>query len=255
MTREMRVLPIHGIPLIEPGDELAPVIYAAIAENDLALQNNDVLVVAQKIVSKSEGRQVALSAVTPSARAIEIAEDVEKDPRLVELILRESVEVVRKKPGVLITRHVQGHVVAHAGVDQSNIDHGNEAQALLLPENPDRSATRLCKELQELSGTDVGVIVSDSANRPFRLGTIGIAIGAANTCVLDDRRGGTDLYGRELKVTMINHADSIATAASLVMGETSEKVPVALVRGLNLSAADGQNAALSNRPVEDDLFR
>lgn len=254
MTREMRVFPVHGIPLIKSGDDIAQIVFECIAKSDIELERDDIIVIAQKIVSKAEGRQVNLDSVVPTDDAMNLAAEVEKDPRLVELILNESQEVVRKKPGVLITRHKLGHVVAHAGVDQSNIDHGSGSEALLLPENPDESAARLCKKFCELFNLDLGVIVSDSANRPFRLGTIGIAIGAANTCVLDDRRGGRDLYGRELKVTLINQADSVATAATLVMGETSENTPVAVVRGLT-HPVKSQTAALANRPVEDDLFR
>ena len=254
MSRELRVVPLHGMPLITAGDDLAQIIFECIAQSDIELQDDDIIVVAQKIVSKAEGRQVNLDSIVPSAQSETLATEVEKDPRLVELILEESQEVVRKKPGVLITCHKLGHVVAHAGVDQSNIDHGTGAHALPLPENPDLSAEILCERLREQIGLNLGVIISDSTNRPFRLGTIGIAIGAANTCVLDDHRGGCDLYGRELKVTMINRADSIATAATLVMGETAERVPVAVVRGLD-HKGQSQTAALANRPVEEDLFR
>lgn len=254
MTREMRVFPVHGMPLIKAGDDIAQIVFECIAKSDIELERDDIIVIAQKIVSKAEGRQVNLDAVEPTEEAKKLAVEVEKDPRLVNLILDESQEVVRKKPGVLITRHRLGHVIAHAGVDQSNIDHGSGAEALLLPKSPDKSAASLCKTLCGLFDLDLGVIVSDSANRPFRLGTIGIAIGVANTCVLDDHRGGRDLYGRELKVTLINRADSVATAATLVMGETAENTPVVVVRGLR-HPERSQTAALSNRPVEDDLFR
>ena len=211
------------------------------------------IVIAQKIVSKSEGRLVSLASITPSEEAVRLAAETDKDARLVEVILRESDAVVRHKPGVMIMRHRLGHVGAHAGVDQSNIDHGDDDAALLLPLDPDASAKRLREAIRHRSGQEIGVLISDSGNRPWRLGTTGIAIGASGFTVLDDRRGGTDLYGRELKVTLINRADSIATAATLIMGETTERIPVAIVRGFEYEPVE-QNAAMINRPVEEDLF-
>ena len=250
-----RVLPLAGIKLVEAGDDLAALLLEAIAANDLALEDGDIVAVAQKIVSKAEGRQVPLAGVSASPEAQRLAAETEKDPRLVQLILDESTEVVRQKPGVLIVRHKLGLVGAHAGVDQSNIDHGDEAEALLLPKDPDGSAARLRTALVEATGCAVGVLITDSANRPWRLGTVGIAIGASGLDVLDDRRGGTDLYGRELKVTLVNRADSIAAAATLAMGETTERMPAALVRGLPSATQPSQRAADVVRPLEEDLFR
>ena len=249
------VVPLAGIKLVDAGDDLAALLLDAIAANDLALEDGDILTVAQKIVSKAEGRQVPLAGVSASPEAQRLAAETEKDPRLVQLILDESTEVVRQKPGVLIVRHKLGLVGAHAGVDQSNIDHGDEAEALLLPKDPDASAVRLRAALVAATGRAVGVLITDSANRPWRLGTVGIAIGAAGLDVLDDRRGGTDLYGRELKVTLVNRADSIAAAATLAMGETTERMPAALVRGLPSATRPGQRAADVVRPLEEDLFR
>ena len=249
------VAPLSGIKLVEAGDDLPAILCEALAANDLVLQDGDILAVAQKIVSKAEGRQVALAGVVPSAEARELAAQTEKDPRLVQLILDESSAVVRMKPGVLIVRHKLGLVGAHAGVDQSNIDHGDDAEALLLPKDPDASASRIRRELLAATGTSVGVLIVDSANRPWRLGTVGIAIGAAGLDVLDDRRGGADIYGRELKVTLVNRADSIAAAATLAMGETTERTPAALVRGLPKAAHPSQRAAHIVRPLEEDLFR
>jgi coenzyme F420-0:L-glutamate ligase/coenzyme F420-1:gamma-L-glutamate ligase len=245
---------IAGMPMVRPGDDLAALIVAALAAQKLALEAGDVLVVAQKIVSKAEGRQVALASITPSREAIELAKETEKDARLVELILRESTTVLRKKPGVLIVRQRLGLVGAQAGIDQSNIEHDHDGHALLLPEDPDGSARRLRDAIAAKTGVRPGVIVSDSMNRPWRLGTIGGAIGSAGIAVLDDRRGGHDIYGRELKVTMINRADSIATAATLVMGETTEKTPVALVRGFPQEDST-QTARDIIRPLEEDMFR
>ncbi len=239
------------------GDDLPALIAGALEGAGINLTDGDVVCVAQKIVSKAEGRQVALASVSASPAAIELARETDKDPRLVQLILDESTEVVRKKQGVLIVRHRLGLVGANAGIDQSNIEHGagaDEEQALLLPLDPDASARTLRAALEAWSGVRLGVIVTDSNNRPWRLGTIGAAIGCAGIRALDDRRGGHDLYGRELKVTMISRADSLATAAILVMGETTERTPVALIRGLPAEQADEPAASLV-RPLEEDLFR
>ena len=224
------------------------------ANAGMSLDAGDVLVVAQKIVSKAEGRLVALADVTPSAAARALAAETRKDPRIVQLILDESTEVVRKKPGVLIVRHRLGIVAAHAGIDQSNIDHGDGEAALLLPRDPDASASRLRNAIRARTGKRTGVIVSDSANRPWRLGTTGIAIGCAGLQTLDDQRGGADLFGRRLKVTLINLADGIAAAATLAMGETTERIPAVLAKGLELAAQD-TGAASMLRPLEEDLFR
>ncbi len=243
--------------MVAPGDDLPGLLLDALTAQGLTLDDGDVLVVAQKIVSKAEGRQVRLADVTPSDEARALAVETDKDPRLVQLILDESTEVVRKKPGVLIVRQALGIVGAHAGIDQSNIEHGRHPEdesALLLPKDPDASAAHLHEELRHRTGRHVGVVISDSANRPWRLGTVGIAIGAAGIAALHDRRGGTDLFGRELKVTLINRADSLATAATLVMGETTERIPAAVIKGL-APETDCGNAAEILRPLEEDLFR
>ena len=250
----LTVYAVEGLPLFRSGDDLASLIVQRASMQGLQFENADIVVVAQKVVSKIEGRQVLLESVTPSTRARAVAEETEKDPRLVELILQESTEIIRKKQGVLITRHRLGHVGANAGIDQSNISHKKGESALLLPLNPDASARKIQTALTELTGKRMGVIVSDSANRPWRLGSIGIAIGASNVGVLDDRRGTRDIEGRELKVTLINVADSIASAACLVMGETDEKCPVAVVKGLP-EFENGDLATLANRPIQEDLFR
>jgi coenzyme F420-0:L-glutamate ligase/coenzyme F420-1:gamma-L-glutamate ligase len=250
----MTVTPIAGLPMVAAGDDLPTLILTALAEQHLQLTAGDILVVAQKIVSKAEGRIVALASIEPSAAAVALARETDKGPRLVELILRESDTVLRKKPGVLIVRNRLGIVGAQAGIDQSNIEHGDDDNALLLPEDPDASARRIRDALAARTGVRPGVIVSDSMNRPWRLGSIGGAIGSAGILVLDDRRGGHDIYGRELKVTMVNRADSIATAAILVMGETTEKTPVALVRGFPVQDS-AQTARDIIRPLEEDMFR
>jgi coenzyme F420-0:L-glutamate ligase/coenzyme F420-1:gamma-L-glutamate ligase len=247
------ILPITAFPVVNAGDDLVLLISNALSDCNLSLQDGDVMVVAQKIVSLCEGRLLSLDDVVVSAAAEELASETDKDPRLVELILQESAEVIRKKPGVIIVRHRLGFVGANAGIDQSNIDHGNGECALLLPENPDLSAKNLRGSLKVVTGKTVGVVISDSMNRPWRLGTVGAAIGSAGIEVLEDRRGDADLYGRELKVTIVNRADAIAAAAVLVMGETTEQVPAAVVRGLPVGDSS-QTARDCIRPLDEDMF-
>ena len=249
----LSVTGIEGLPLVQPGDDLCAILLDAISAQT-SLRDGDVLVVAQKIVSKAEGRLVRLADVAPSADAAALAAETDKDPRLVQLILDESVAVVRKRPGVLIVRHRLGFVSANAGIDQSNVDQSCGEVALLLPLDPDATAATLNARILKETGKRVGVVISDSANRPWRLGTTAIAIGAAGFQVFDDRRGDSDLFGRELKITLVNRADSIATAAVLVMGETTERIPAALVRGFPPELPAG-NAAAINRPLSEDLFQ
>ena len=207
---------------------------------------------AQKIVSKAEGRLFRLSDVTPSERAVELGLKVDKDPRLVELILRESKEVVRAITGVIIVEHRLGFVMANAGIDASNVD--DPDQVLLLPEDPDGSARRLRDDFKRIANVTVGVVINDSWGRAWRMGTTGAAIGAAGLPGLIDMRGQPDLNGRILRVTEIGHADEIASAASLVMGQAAEGRPVVIVRGLGAPGRDG-NAAELVRPKRMDLFR
>ena len=256
----LTVTGLRGIPLVAAGDDLATLLVTALAATGVDPTDGDVLVVTQKIVSKAEGRQIPLAGVEPSARAVGLAAETGKDPRLVQLILDQSTEVVRKAPGVLITRNRLGLVCANAGIDQSNLNHGASATALLLPEAPDATAARLQRAIAARIGARIGVLISDSSNRPWRLGTVGIAIGAAGLTVLDDRRGSRDLYGRELQATLINRADAIAAAAVLVMGESTERIPAALVQGLPAPAggaaqSEPHSAAMIPRPLATDLFR
>lgn len=252
MTR-LSIQTLDGLALVNAGDDLCALISDAINESKASLDDGDVVVIAQKIVSLAEGRLVRLDDVLPSARAYSLAAETEKDPRIVELILTESTDIVRTKPGVIIARHRLGIVGANAGIDQSNIDHTDGECALLLPQEPDRSASSLRAALIEKTGRRIGVIISDTMNRPWRLGSLGIAIGSAGVEVLDDRRGQSDLFGRELKVTMCNRADAIAAAAVLLMGETTERTPVAIVSGIAVEES-AQTAADSIRPVSDDMF-
>ena len=254
MTAALRFDPVPGLPMIRAGDDPAGLIAQALPRAGLDLADGDVVCIAQKIVSKAEGRGIPLASVQPGPEAIRLAGETEKDPRLVQLILDESTEVMRQRPGVLIVRHRLGFVCAHAGIDQSNIEHGDDECALLLPADPDASAARLRARLFELTGKSVGTLITDSHNRPWRLGTIGTAIGVSGMGVLDDRRGGTDLYGRELRVTLSNRADAIAAAATLLMGETTERIPVVIARGVAPLETD-DTAQSINRPLEEDLFR
>lgn len=246
---------VPNIPLVKPGDDLSAILLSALAAAGLALNDGDIVCLAQKIVSKAEGRQVAMASVTPSAAAIALAKDTEKEPALCQLILDESETVMRKKPGVIIVRHRLGHVGANAGIDQSNIEHeGEQGSALLLPVAPDDSAREIRDTLKAATGARIGVLITDSMNRPWRLGTIGGAIGCAAMEVLDDLRGGADMYGRELKVAMVNRADSLAATATLLMGETTEGTPVVIIRGLAPSESR-EVAGDMMRPLEDDLFQ
>ena len=249
----MTVTALDGIAEVRPGGDLAAIVLDAVSGNGETLQDGDVVVIAQKIVSKAEGRFADLAAVTPSPRAVELAAAVEKDARLVELILAESAEVLRHRPGVLIVVHRRGYVLANAGIDSSNVG-GNDSTVLLLPEDPDRSAGALRDALKERAGVDVGIIVNDSLGRAWRTGTVGVALGAAGIAALNDLRGRPDRDGRELRVSEVGLADELASAASVVMGQAAEGRPVALIRGVPYAAAEGTAADLV-RPKEIDLFR
>jgi len=242
---------LPGIPLIVPGDDLVAIILDSLSAMGWVLQDQDVLVITSKIVSKAEGCFVDLESVEPSAEAQTLAAEVDKDPRLVELILRESASISRKAPGVLVTEHRLGFVSANSGLDQSNVA---DKQVLLLPQDPDATACQIRQRLLEKTGVSVSVVISDSHGRPFRLGTVGIAIGVAGLPALLDLRGQSDLYGRELKITMQGYADMIASAAQLVSSEGAEGRPVALLRGLEFPAQDGGARDLL-RPRDQDLYR
>jgi len=220
----------------------------------LALADGDVVAVAQKIVSKAEGRLVDLADVEPGEYAVRLAQQVDKDPRLVELILRESDEVSRVAPGVLIVRHRLGFTSANAGIDRSNVGPGGEERVLLLPNDPDVSAARVRATIEAERGVAVGVVITDSHGRPFRLGTVGVAIGVAGLPALWDRRGEADRYGYRLQHTDVGVADEIAAAAGLLMGQAAEGRPAVLIRGLRLPPADGRATDLV-RPPELDLYR
>ncbi len=251
---QLRLIALPNIPIVRPGDDLAALIAASLAEAELTLEPQDVLVVTSKLVSKAEGRFVDLATVTPSARALEVAAETRKDPRLVELILRESTAISRQRADVLIVRHRLGFTLANAGIDHSNVGPDGEDWVLLLPEDPDRSARALRAGLEQRLGVAPGIVISDSHGRPFRIGTVGVAIGLAGIPAVMDLRGMRDLFGRVLRVTVTGLGDEIAAAAGLLSGQGAEARPVVLVRGLNLPAADGSAADLV-RPPELDLYR
>lgn len=255
MSTRMTLAALRGIPKVKPGDDLAAILIAALEQSGEVLTDDDILVVAQKIVSKAEGRIVALEDIVPSARAIELAGEVDKDPRQVELVLRESRAVVKHRPGVLIVEQNLGLVMANAGIDHSNIESdGGREQLLLLPLDPDASCERLRGELRERLGVTVGVIINDSIGRAWRIGTVGHAIGVAGLPAVVDLRGNTDMFGRELLVSEEAVADELAGAASLLQGQGAEGLPVVLIRGFG-SDAPRQGAGALIRPRQMDMFR
>jgi coenzyme F420-0:L-glutamate ligase/coenzyme F420-1:gamma-L-glutamate ligase len=253
----LTLTPLPNIPLIRQGDDLADIIASALRTSHLELQDGDILVLAQKIVSKAEGRFVNLATVTPSARAFELASQTDKDPRVVELILRESNEVLRTRPGSIIVEHKLGFVCASAGIDHSNVAGDGDAveeMVLLLPDDPDKSARELREKLEAQSGARIGVMIIDSHGRAWRLGTVGLAIGLSGLPGLIDERGWQDLFGYTLKITVVGVADELAAAASLVMGQASEGTPVVHVRGFPYPLREGAlNELLRQR--DQDMFR
>ncbi len=255
MTGSLALRALPGIPDIDPGADLATELLQAVARAGTAFATGDVLVVAQKIVSKAEDCYVDLRGLQASARAYELATLTGKDPRFVELVLRESRAVVRAARNVLITRHRLGYVMANAGIDRSNIPHDGPAETVLrLPQDPDASAQRLRAAILERTGTAVAVIVSDSFGRPWRVGTVNVALGVAGLPAVVDQRGGKDRHGRTLETTQVALADAVAAAAGLAMGEAAESTPAVLVRGLHWRTPDGNGQALI-RPEAEDLFQ
>lgn len=257
----LNLVGVEGIPMVQPGDDLADLILGALTQTGEELVDDDVIVLAQKVVSKAEDRYLDLRTVVPTEEACRLAAEVDKDPRKVQAILDESNEVVRKREGVLIVEHRLGFVQANAGIDQSNISHEDDDEdnlCLLLPIDSDASARALRDEIKRRTGVTVGVVINDSLGRAWRNGTLGLAIGVAGFTALETYVGETDIYGRELVVTAVAAADEMAAAASLVMGQTSEKTPVVLVRGYK--PREPEEAALQGvqpliRDKDVDLFR
>jgi coenzyme F420-0:L-glutamate ligase/coenzyme F420-1:gamma-L-glutamate ligase len=253
-SRAVLVIPVTGLPMFKPGDDLAAAIATAMQAQEFFPEPGDVLVVAQKIVSKVEGRAVQLDGVTASKPALQLAETTGKRPAMAELILRESATVMRARPGLIITRHKLGHVAANAGIDASNVESPDGETVLLWPLDPDASALRLRANLEARYGVRIAVIISDSLGRAWRMGTIGTAIGASGLNPLTDRRGETDLFGRVLQATLVARADELAAAASLVIGEAAEATPVAIIRGASYIRSEAGGIGSTLRPLREDLF-
>jgi coenzyme F420-0:L-glutamate ligase/coenzyme F420-1:gamma-L-glutamate ligase len=254
-TLTLTALP--DFPLIQPGDNLAGLILSSLKQAKISLQEGDILVLAQKIISKAENRLVNLATVEPSPAARQVAEKTGKDPRLAELLLRESNEILRMRTGTAIVEHRLGFVCANAGIDHSNVS-GDGTQAedwvLLLPENPDQSAAELRKQLEAACGVNLGVMIIDSHGRAWRLGTVGVAIGLSGLPGLVDERGWKDLFGYTLQITVVGVADELAAAASLLMGQAAEGTPVVHVRGFPYSPRESSMRELL-RPKDQDMFR
>lgn len=254
----LEVVAVPGVPVIAAGDDLPAIAVDAIARAGVTLRDGDVVVVTSKVVSRAEGRFVDLSTVQVSPEAAELAIETAKDPRLVELILRESVAVSRRARGVLVTRHRLGFVAAHAGIDASNAvppgaPESSGPWALLLPVDPDAAAAAIRGALEAASGARLGVVISDSFGRPFRIGTVGAAIGISGLPPIWDRRGERDLFGRTLEITVTALGDQVAAAADLVAGQADEGRPLVLVRGLRFAPSDDPASVLC-RPPEGDLY-
>lgn len=253
--RVVTVTSVPNLPMIRPGDDLALCLISACDAGGLLPEDGDIWVIAQKVVSKAEGRYIDLAHIEPSKQARELSVEVDKDPRLVEVILAESRRVVRHRRGVLIVEHRLGFVTANAGIDQSNVDPAAGIEpVLLLPSDPDASAARLLDTLATRFGKRFGVVIADSFGRPWRRGTVGVAIGAAGIPALVDMRGRPDLFGRALRTTETGFADEVAATATLLMGQSNEARPVALVRGAAWSGSSSGSRSLV-RPPEEDLFR
>ncbi|MDG2306801.1 MAG: coenzyme F420-0:L-glutamate ligase [Candidatus Binatia bacterium] len=251
----IHLLPLPGIPAIQPDDDLAAILATAINDSRMGVKPGDILVLCQKIVSKAEGRVVPLETVTPSAFASAWAEEHEKDARLVELVLRETKRIVRMERGNLIVETGPGWVCANAGIDQSNAI--EEGTVTLLPVDADASAERLRNALRGHLGVNLGIVITDTFGRPWREGQVEFAIGVAGFAPIEDLRGDDDLYGRELGVTLIATADHVASAAGLLMGK-ADGMPAVLVRGLTTrEPAQGERTGgrALIRPAENDLFR
>ena len=255
--KSLSITPLPDIPMVHTGDDLVKIIGTGLSQAQIVLEDNDILVLAQKIVSKAEGRWVNLVSVQPTARAISLAKIIEKDPRLIELILQESNEVLRTRVGTIIVEHRLGFICANAGIDHSNVAGEaipGEEWVLLLPENPDESAQEVRQKLEQLSGVQLGVMIIDSHGRAWRQGVVGVAIGIAGLPGIVDMRGKRDLFGYNLRITTIGAADELAAAASLVMGQADEATPIVHVRGFPYELREGKLIELL-RPRDQDLFR
>jgi coenzyme F420-0:L-glutamate ligase/coenzyme F420-1:gamma-L-glutamate ligase len=253
VVTDIAIIAIENLPLITKEDNIAELIHNSARKQNTPIQEKDIIVITHVAISKAEGNVVNLDEVTPSERTKEIAQEVEKEPALVEVILRETKEVVRMGPNSLITETKNGIVCANAGVDKSNVQ--GERNVALLPKNPDASAQKIRQEIGRLTGCDVAVIVSDTHGRPLRMGEINVAIGVAGIKPIRDRRGEKDLFGYVLRIKQTAVADELASAAELVIGQASEGIPAAIIRGYNYQTVENASAKELTRPKETDLFR
>jgi coenzyme F420-0:L-glutamate ligase/coenzyme F420-1:gamma-L-glutamate ligase len=249
----IKIIAVENLPLIREGDDLAELICNEAEKQNTPVQEKDVVVVTHVAVSKAEGNVVNLDEVSPSERAKEIAQETEKDPALVEAILRETKEIVRMRRNSLITETKNGVICANAGVDRSNIE--GERNIVLLPKDPNASAQKIRQKIRKLTGCDVAVIVSDTHGRPFRRGEINVAIGVAGFKPIRDRRGEKDLFGYVLRIKQTAIADELSSAAELVIGQADEGIPVAIIRGYKYQTSENASATVLTRPKEKDLFR
>lgn len=256
IMQSLTLTPLPGIPLVQPGDDIAALILDALSRADITLQAHDVLVIAHKIISKSEGRLVRLSDMTPGEEANQLAEVTGKEPRFIQAVLEDAVGVERVRKGVIITEQRGGWIVANSAIDQSNVPKaGEDPQLLLLPLDPDDSARRVRDTIRERTGTTIAVIINDTHGRPFRMGAVGVAIGVAGIQPLRDLRGEHDLFGYTLQSTEIATADEIAAAASILQGQTAQGTPVVHLRGLQYDRYEEGSARQLQRPRTLDLFR
>lgn len=257
MPTKLVITPLHGLPFVHPGDDLTVLLLASIESEGIQLQDGDILVLAQKIVSKAEGRLVNLNTVEISPEAEKLSAIVDKDPRFVELVLRESRSVLRTRPGTLVVEHQLGFICANAGIDHSNVqgqDGNPEDWVLLLPKDPDASAARIRQGLEAASNKHLGLVIIDSHGRAWRMGVVGISIGLSGLPALVDMRGKPDLFGYSLRITQIAAADELAAAASLVMGQANEGIPAVHVRGFPYPLREASLQELI-RPKDQDMFR
>jgi coenzyme F420-0:L-glutamate ligase/coenzyme F420-1:gamma-L-glutamate ligase len=253
----LTLTPLPGVPLIKPGDDLAAIVLRSLQLAGLTLESGDVIVIAQKIVSKAENRLVNLATITPSTDAFKLAAQTGKDARLAQLVLDESNEILRTRPGTAVVEHKLGFVCANAGIDHSNVAGAGDAQeewVLLLPADPDRSAFEIRSKLEAETHTSIGVLIIDSHGRAWRMGTVGMAIGLSGIPGLVDLRGENDLFGYTLKITVVGAADELAAAASLMMGQAAEGTPIVHVRGFPYPLREGSLKELL-RPKDQDMFR
>jgi coenzyme F420-0:L-glutamate ligase / coenzyme F420-1:gamma-L-glutamate ligase len=249
----IKVIAVEGLPLIKTGDNIGELIVNAAKKQKTPLQDKDIIIVTHVVVSKAEGNIINLDEVTPSKKAKEIAKQTNKDPALVEVILRETKEIVRVSQNSIITETKSGVICANAGIDRSNVS--GDRNIVPLPKNPNASAQNIRQEIKRLTGVDTAVIVSDTHGRPLRMGEINVAVGVAGIKPIRDRRGEKDLFGYVLRVKQTAVADELSSAAELVIGQANEGIPVAIIRGYNYQAAEDVTAFQLTRPKEKDLFR